>query len=392
MRASAKARLALFGLATAVSIAGCSATSRRPAPETGIFARRLARRLSVAPAEPRAPQGQEPAAPETALGVPSAHPEVRSFIAAYQTSLRSFIDGALARGSRYLPAIGSILAEEGVPPELAYVPIVESGFKLNAVSHAGAVGPWQFIHSTGRRYGLRIDGYIDERRDPEKATRAAARYLRDLYDMFGDWHLSLAAYNSGEGRISRILEREKVDDYWEMSEGGYLPRETSEYVPRILAAMEIAAAPRDYGFDVEQLEPYGFDLVHVNRSVSLDAMARLAGTSAALLREMNPALRRGIVPPQGYTIRVPQGTAPRFRSALARIPTQPAYRTHQVRRGETVSKIAARYGVSATALMAANGIRNARRLVAGKALRVPVSTGGSGQSRVASRRRGGRGS
>jgi membrane-bound lytic murein transglycosylase D len=349
----------------------------------------MARRLSVAPTESLRPPEPEPQAPETALGLPSSHPEVRGFVAEYQTSLRGFIDSALARGARYLRTIGSILAEEGVPPELAYVPIVESGFRLNAVSRAGAVGPWQFIHGTGRRYGLRIDGYVDERRDPEKATRAAARYLRDLYDMFGDWHLSLAAYNTGEARISRILEREKVDDYWEMSEGGYLSRETSEYVPRILAAMEIAAAPRDYGFEVERLEPYGFDLVHVDRSVSLDAVARLSGASPAELRELNPALRRGVVPPRGYTIRVPQGSAGRIRSALARIPQ---FQTHRVRRGETPSTIAARYGVSVATLMATNGIRNARRLAVGKTLRIPVSIDGSGRSRVASQRRGNRGS
>jgi membrane-bound lytic murein transglycosylase D len=386
MRASHRARFAFVGLALTGSIAGCAPAARRPAPDKTLFAHRPARRLSVAPS--KSIEQPKPAT-ETALGLPSPHPEVRGFINAYQTNLRGFFDGALTRGSRYMSTIGSILAEEGVPPELAYVPIVESGFRLHAVSPAGAVGPWQFIHATGRRYGLRIDGYVDERRDPEKATRAAARYLRDLYNMFGDWHLSLAAYNTGEGRISRILEREKVDGYWEMTEGGHLSRETSEYVPRILAAMEIATAPREYGFEVARHEAHGFDLVHVDRSVSLDAMARLCGTNGAQLRELNPALSRGVVPPRGYTIRVPKGTAGRFRTALAKIPR---YNTHQVRRGETVSKIAGRYGVSANALMAENGIRDPRRLAVGKVLRIPVPVSGPGRSRVASRRPAHRGS
>ncbi|MFN8559910.1 MAG: lytic transglycosylase domain-containing protein, partial [Dehalococcoidia bacterium] len=184
------------------------------------------------------------------------HPRVQTLVADYQTTKRGTIERALQRGSKYLPGMKSTLREEGVPPEFAYgVPIVESGYSLQATSHAGAVGPWQFIRGTGQRYGLRIDGYVDERRDPEKATRAAARYLRDLYDRFGDWHLALAAYNTGEGNIERIRDNEGCESFWEMRERGYLPSETSEYVPKVLAAMEVARAPKRYGIEVTKSPP-----------------------------------------------------------------------------------------------------------------------------------------
>jgi membrane-bound lytic murein transglycosylase D len=156
--------------------------------------------------------------------------------------------------------MSSILAEEGLPPELVYLPIIESGFRLNAVSPAGAVGPWQFIRGTGKRYGLRIDRYVDERRDPE-GTRAAARYLRDLYDMFEDWHLSLAAYNTGEGNVARVRDTAQTDDYWEMVDRGYLPSETRQYVPRALAAMEIRRLPEEYGFERLEGRPTRYDKV-----------------------------------------------------------------------------------------------------------------------------------
>ncbi|MGH7787208.1 MAG: transglycosylase SLT domain-containing protein [Candidatus Binatia bacterium] len=304
---------------------------------------------------------------------------MQDFVERYQGSLRPYIQRALQRGSKYLPSMTTILAEEGVPPELAYLPIVESGYSVHAASHAGAVGPWQFIRGTGVRYGLRIDGYVDERRDPEKATRAAARYLRDLHDRFGDWHLALAGYNSGEGNIQRIQNSKACGDYWEMSERGYLPRETTEFVPRFLAAVEVATQSEEYGFDVPPSAPARFDLVEVTRPISLKAVAKLCGSSEAEIRELNPALNRGQVPPRGYAVRLPKGTGDAFQVALAsyREPApvvQPRSRTarlHRVRRGDTVGSIARRYGVSASALMKHNGIRSARGLKAGATIKIP---------------------
>jgi membrane-bound lytic murein transglycosylase D len=306
---------------------------------------------------------------------------VQSFVAAFQSELRGTFARSLERGGQYMPKMGSILAEEGVPAELVYLPIIESGFRLNAVSPAGAVGPWQFIRGTGRRYGLRIDRYVDERRDPEKATRAAARYLRDLHSMFDDWHLSLAAYNTGEANVARVRDRAQIDDYWEMIDRGYLPRETREYVPRALAAIEIGTSLEEYGFEKPEARPPArYDRVTIDKSISLKTVAQLSGTSLAEITELNPALCRGVVPPSGYEVRLPKGTRQTFEVAYANLrpaavvawEEAPRYKTHRVRRGETISSIAQRYRVSSAALMRANKIRKGRQLQAGKLLRIPV--------------------
>jgi len=246
-----------------------------------------------------------------------SHPRVDDFVARFQTDLRGFFGRALERSALYVPRMSSILQKEGVPPELAYLPLIESGFQIRAVSRAGAVGPWQLIPGTGRRYGLRIDRYVDERRDPVKSTQAAARYLKDLHEMFGDWHLSLAAYNTGEGNISRILDAGLAGDFWEMSEEGYLYRETENFVPEFLAALHIAETPEAYGFESPEAEPVRYDLVAVRRSLPLATVARLSGASAQEIKDLNPALHRGVVPPQGYTVRVPKGSKESFEVALA---------------------------------------------------------------------------
>lgn len=246
-----------------------------------------------------------------------SHPSVESFVTRFQTSLRGFFTRALSRSGRYVPRMSKILKREGLPEELVYLPLIESGFQPHAVSRAGAVGPWQLIPGTGRRYGLRIDRYVDERRDPVKSTQAAARYLKDLYAMFGDWHLSLAAYNTGEQNISRILERGRAEDFWEMSERGYLCRETRDFVPGFLAASQIATAPEAYGFDPPQEESPRYDVVAVKRPLPLSTIARLSRTSTDAIKELNPALQRGIVPPDGYAVRLPEGSKDVFEVACA---------------------------------------------------------------------------
>jgi membrane-bound lytic murein transglycosylase D len=284
--------------------------------------------------------------------------------------------------------MSSILAEEGLPPELVYLPIIESGFRLNAVSPAGAVGPWQFIRGTGKRYGLRIDRYVDERRDPEKATRAAARYLRDLYDMFEDWHLSLAAYNTGEGNVARVRDTAQTDDYWEMVDRGYLPSETRQYVPRALAAMEIGTSPEEYGFERPEGRPTRYDKVVINKPISLKVVAQLSGTSVEEVTELNPALCRGVVPPSGYEVRLPKGSRKTFETAYASYKFQkatvvawdddPSYKKHRVRRGETISSIARRYKVSAASLIRANKLGKKRVIQVGKVLKIPVKRKANG--------------
>ncbi len=315
------------------------------------------------------------------------HREVERYVSRFQSDLRDFYGRALQRSGRFVPTMSSILEREGVPIELVYLPLIESGFQTGAVSRAGAVGPWQFMRQTGRRYGLRIDQYVDERRDPIKSTEAAARYLRDLYDMFNDWHLSLAAYNTGEGNIARILERRGSQDYWAMGERGYLVRETKEYVPRFLAALQIARSPESYGFERPEGEAMAFDWVRVNRAVSLATVAEICGTSASRIRELNPALTRGVVPQSGYSLRVPKGMKQTFMTAAASLPAPKAYAakttgnrrctgmqadgTYCLRAGETIGSVAERYRVSTQALLKANGIRDARRVAAGQALVIP---------------------
>jgi len=285
-----------------------------------------------------------------------------------------------------VPSMKATLVEEGVPPEFAYgVPIVESGYQLAATSPAGAVGPWQFIRGTGQRYGLRIDGYVDERRDPEKATRAAARYLRDLYDRFGDWHLALAAYNTGEGNIERIRDDLGCEDFWEMRERGYLPSETSEYVPRVLAAMEVAEGANRYGIYMPPSNPEQFETVQIMRPISLNVVAQLCGSDVDTLKDLNPALKRGIVPPDGYAVRLPQGTREQFEVALATYREPPPVLTdsapggvHTVRSGDTLASIAQRYRVPVSALLRANGMRRPSPLKTGQRLQIP-GRGGRGR-------------
>lgn len=248
-----------------------------------------------------------------------SHPRVAEWVDEFQNERRTFFQRALERSGKYVPSMRAILTSEGLPPELVYLPIIESGFRPEAVSPAGAVGPWQFIRGTGKRYGLRIDRYVDERRDPIESTRAAARYLRDLYGMFGSWQLSLAAYNTGEMRIVRILDRDSSLDFWDMRERGYLHPETRDYVPQFLAAVAIAREPQRHGFESPDLTLPRYDTVHVDRSLSFDTVAELANVSVREIAELNPALVRRVTPPDsdGYEIRIPEGTRERFETAYA---------------------------------------------------------------------------
>lgn len=377
MRAANQRPIVALGiLATVWALAGCS-TSRQPAD--------LAARAggTSATAQPGAGEQAPAVAARPVPELDVEHPRVQTLVADYQTTKRGSIERALERGSKYLPGMKSTLREEGVPPEFAYgVPIVESGYSLQATSHAGAVGPWQFIRGTGKRYGLRIDGYVDERRDPEKATRAAARYLRDLYDRFGDWHLALAAYNTGEGNIERIRDNRGCESFWEMRDRGYLPSETSEYVPKVLAALEVARSPKRYGIDVAKSAPTKFDTIQVTRPISLKAVAQLTNSDIDTIKELNPALKRGVVPPDGYEVRLPEGTRDQFTVALAsyREPEPMVFAarsrgTYTVRRGDTLGRIASRYGVSVQSLARANNIRGRNGLRSGQRLRIPGRTG-----------------
>ena len=291
---------------------------------------------------------------------------------------RDFFGEAYRRSGKYRPKIEAALKEAGLPPELSWLPLIESGFKVTALSPARALGLWQFIPSTGYRYNLNRDGYIDERMDPEKATQAAIAYLKDLHGMFGDWSTALAAYNCGEHRVMRTIQSQNInylDDFWDLYER--LPRETARYVPRFLAALHIVNAPEKYGLDAVALEAeLTYETVSVPRQVQLQSIARATGIEAGLLHELNAELRQGVLPENGYELRVPSGTA---EHVAAKIDELPAYRPsrvttirHTVRKGETIESVARRYGADAKHLLSANNLRRAQPLTVGRTLRVPL--------------------
>jgi membrane-bound lytic murein transglycosylase D len=287
------------------------------------------------------------------------------------------------RGARYLPMIRAILAEEGLPEELAYVALVESSFLPDARSPSNAVGLWQFIESTGRASGLRIDWWVDERLDPEASTRAAAAHLKELYARFGDWNLALAAYNAGPGGVSRAQAAVRADCFWELSAAGALRAETRRYVPKFYAAVQMARDPEAHGLPAgTDAAPPSYETVWVDSPVDLRTAARLAGATVAELRALNPALKRGCTPPgaQAYPLRVPAGTARRLAQGLAAIPPSErlTFRRYQVRPGDTLWEIARAHGAPAAAVAELNALADPRRLRPGQDLVIPVPAGGAG--------------
>ncbi len=281
----------------------------------------------------------------------------------------------LDRSAEMIPIILPILKEEGMPEDLIYLSMIESGFKTNAYSYAHASGPWQFISATGRKFGLDIDWWYDERRDPEMSTRAAAAYLRTLYVMFDDWYLAMAAYNCGEGKVRRHVRR-YGDDYWSLRR---LPRQTRNYMPTFIAATIIAKSPELYGFHKpEPIQPIETESVVITECVDLGALAEAAGIDNATLRKLNPAIVRWCTPPNrdSITVNFPVGFSPdSFWVKYAEIPTQKkvSYIRHRVRRGETLSTIARRYGVPMSMIIRhpKNRIYNKHRIRAGQVLFIP---------------------
>ena len=284
----------------------------------------------------------------------------------------------LERSGRYLPMIHSRLAEAGLPLDLAYLPMIESGYSLTAYSRARAAGPWQFIRSTGRHYGLKVNSYEDERRDPIKATDAAIAFLSDLYREFGDWHLAVAAYNAGGGKIQRGLKRYKVDNFWDLAQKRYLRNETKLYVPKLIAAIMIAKEPAKYGFaDITYQQPLAYETVDVPRWTSLRAIAVASNVDFDIIRNLNRQLRKRITPPNvaAYPIKIPPGKGEQLRANLERVYPMVAtkYRTHTVRSQETLSQICRRYNLQKLTLLKANNLTSAQ-LKPGQRLRIPYQT------------------
>ena len=284
----------------------------------------------------------------------------------------------LERSGRYLPMIKAQLREAGLPEDLAYLPMIESGYSLTAYSRARAAGPWQFIRSTARRYDLTVNHYVDERRDPVRSTEAAIAFLSDLYDDFHDWHLAVAAYNAGPGKIQRGLERYKVDNFWDLAQKRFLRSETKRYVPKLIAAIMIAKEPEKYGFtDLNYLPPLDYETVSVPRWTSLKAVAVACKTDFTTIHNLNRQLRKRITPPNiaKYPIKVPTGKKQLLVANLPKVYPMVAtkYRTHVVRSHESLNQICRRYNLQKLTLLKTNNLQSAR-LSPGQRLRIPYQT------------------
>lgn len=314
--------------------------------------------------------------------------EVEREIASFQGREREFFVESYRRSGLWRPMMLEELRRAGLPEQLSWLPLVESGFKVRALSRARALGLWQFIPSTGYRYGLERDNWVDERMEPVKATRAAIAYLTDLHNLFGDWLTALAAYNCGEGTVLRQIRNQQVsyfDQFWDIY--ARLPRETRRYVPRFLATLAILDDPAAYGFDLpEPLPPVEAEPLEVNRPMELAALDRSLGLEKGTLAALNPELRWGATPEEPYPLRIPVGRGDALVASLDQLPefVPRAARTtiHRVRRGETLSQVASRYGTSVSALTNLNRLRSAHRIYPGQKLTVP-SGRSSGSSRAA---------
>ena len=302
-----------------------------------------------------------------------------------QQEIRSFTNGerevfleAYRRSGLYRPMILKKLEEAGLPSQLSWLPLVESHFKVTAYSRAAAVGLWQFIGSTGQRYDLTRDAWVDERKDPEKATDAAIAYLSDLHDLFGDWPKALAAYNCGEGRVARLQRRSPGEylDFWDLYD--LLPRETRRYVPRFFATLMIVEDPEKYGIELPEPLPPQQEWVPVlvNKPLKLDQLDERLELAEGTLRALNPELREAATPSKPYKLKVPAAKELIVMASVEATPEwkppTPSFITHRVRRGETLSRIAQRYGTSVTQIMRSNNIRSAHRIWPGQRLQIPV--------------------
>ena len=294
-----------------------------------------------------------------------------------QNSEKNFFIESYKRSGKYHAQIVSALKEAGLPVELSWLPLIESGFKVNALSKARALGMWQFIPSTGYKFGLNRDKFIDERIDPVKSTQAAIAYLKELHQIFGDWSTVLAAYNCGEGKVLRVIRTQNInylDNFWDLYER--LPLETARYVPRFIATLHIIQNKEKYGLDSISLDaPLEFETVTLSKQVHLKNVATEIDIPLKTLVELNPELRYQILPQDQYPLRVPPGKGDLLLAELEKIPVsyppQRAYVYHRIRPGESLSTIARQYHTSVNRIKRANNLYRSNLIVAGKTLKIP---------------------
>jgi len=299
--------------------------------------------------------------------------KVEQFIKYFQTKGRKQFDLYLTRYAMYGDMIHSILDDYSLPEELVFLAMVESGLNPKAYSRANASGMWQFIYSTGKMYGLDRNWYMDERRDPEKATRAACEYLTYLYKQFDNWYLALAAYNAGSGRITRAQRLHQTTDFWQLHS---LPRETRNYVPFFLATSIIGKDPDKYGFKIPKNNPWKYETVEIEKSADLSILAQSAGITLTTLKQYNPELRQSATPTTAYQLKLPIGKTAQFERNYAALPESkrfaPQYVTHRVRSGENLGSISRKYRVSIHDIASVNKIRNRHKIKVGQRLTIPV--------------------
>jgi membrane-bound lytic murein transglycosylase D len=303
--------------------------------------------------------------------------KVEQFIQYFQTTAKSNFSNWLARSEKYIPFMRNLLRENGLPEDLVYLALIESGFNPYAYSRSKASGPWQFIYLTGKRYGLRSNWWIDERRDPEKSTIAAAKYLKDLYDMFECWYLAAAGYNAGERKIATAMKRYRTEDFWELTKYGYLKRETKDYVPQMIAAALIAKDPEKYGFvGIEYQEPLCYEKANVPEVTDLRLIAKACEVPLEEIKDLNPELSRGCTPPDypDYEIKIPFGKKELFLKNFATLSPGERFqfKTYQVKRGDSLPKIAKLHRVDLEPILELNRLHKKSPLSVGMNLLVPL--------------------
>jgi membrane-bound lytic murein transglycosylase D len=329
------------------------------------------------PVDPRLKARAEEAAKNISHDLPTTvNDEVLSFLNFFQTPRgRAIVETGLRRAGRYREMIARVLGEEGVPQDLIYLAQAESAFQPTALSRAGARGMWQFVAYRGQEYGLRHTWWLDERQDPEKATHAAAQHLRDLYKMFGDWYLAMAAYNCGPGNVQKAIERTGYADFWELYRRNVLPKETKNYVPIILALTLIAKDAPHYGIQAEPESPVPSDIVKPGRAIDLRLVAETIDVDVETLRALNPSLLRLATPDDpAFELHLPPGSAEKFSAEIADIPADKwvSWRRHRVAAGETLTSIAKKYRVTPKAIADANNLEHNIALNTGEKLIIPA--------------------
>jgi membrane-bound lytic murein transglycosylase D len=375
--------IAIYAVACASSTPApksVSAPALQPPSAAQLQAEEYRKALEAAYAEIVAREGKPVAAPavdiEAALSIPIPnHPAIRGALQYFTTDLKPSIQESLLRSGKYKKLIDKALDDYKLPHGLAYLPVIESAYVPSVTSRAGAHGIWQFMPETARDYGLRVDWWVDERADPERSTRAAAAYLKDLYRQFNDWPLALAAYNAGPGRIRRAMQSSGSVTFWDLLDNEAVPKETRGYVPTFFATLTIASDPSTYGFRLGQPIDFDRSAVEIEGPLSLRYLASVAHVDESLLRDLNPALRQGIVPPGRITVHVPPKSAEIVTARAATLRNDDAniaICNYTLREGESLKRIARSLGTDIETLIAMNNLRSPDAIGEGDAVYLPV--------------------